>query len=127
MKKTHSWFISAYKHDAEHTEASQNIQTCDFNKPPARGEVCDVDARSWGPCTEENKFGYHKSMPCVFLELNKLTGWTPEFYDNPDALPSEMPDDLKEHIKSVAAENKVYVSFTSIKNTLIKKLNITSW
>lgn len=85
---------------------------CDFKYPPRDGLVCNVDPRDWGPCSDVNDFGYSESMPCMFLQLNNINGWTPEYYDNPDALPSEMPADLRQYIRVVATPKKDFVSVT---------------
>lgn len=61
--------------------------------------VCDVDIKQYGPCTLENHYNYHKSAPCIFLKLNKIYGWVPEFYNESSSLPSNMPTDLKDYIK----------------------------
>lgn len=50
----------------------QNIYNCDYSRKPGPGQVCDVDIRSWDPCTVENDFNYHKASPCIFLKLNKV-------------------------------------------------------
>lgn len=69
-----------------------------------------MDVESWGPCVHENGFAYNKSTPCVFLKLNKIFGWKPQFYDTADSLPSAMPKDLVEHIRNMTAYDKNYVS-----------------
>lgn len=51
----------------------QNIYNCDYDRPPGRGQVCDVDVKNWHPCISENNFNYHKSAPCIFLKLNKVS------------------------------------------------------
>ncbi|XP_017880937.1 sodium/potassium-transporting ATPase subunit beta-2-like [Ceratina calcarata] len=78
-----------------------NINKCDYNQPPPPGKVCDVDVKNWHPCTKENKFNYHKSAPCIFLKLNKIYGWKPEFFNDTKSLPSNMPAQLKEYINEV--------------------------
>lgn len=110
LKKTKICVISAYKYDAEHTETYQNVQLCNFKNPPMGGKVCDVDTTTWHPCTEAYGFGYNESTPCVFLQLNNINGWTPDFYESPEALPSEMPVDLRERIKSLFAGDEEKVS-----------------
>jgi hypothetical protein len=52
----------------------QNIYNCDYDRPPNENQVCDVDVKDWFPCTQENHFNYHKSAPCIFIKLNKVTG-----------------------------------------------------
>lgn len=76
----------------------QNIYNCDYRNPPPKGQVCDVDIKSWDPCTLENNYSYHKSSPCIFIKLNKIYGWVPEYYNRTDQLPHEMPDHLRQAI-----------------------------
>uniref|UniRef100_A0A1A9ZFE8 Sodium/potassium-transporting ATPase subunit beta-2 n=1 Tax=Glossina pallidipes TaxID=7398 RepID=A0A1A9ZFE8_GLOPL len=76
----------------------QNIYNCDYNQPPPKGQVCDVDIKAWSPCTKENNYSYHKSSPCVFLKLNKIYDWIPEYYNDSSNLPNEMPLNLKTYI-----------------------------
>lgn len=78
----------------------QNIYSCDYNSPPPKGMVCDVDVKAWGPCIEENNFNYHKSAPCVILKLNKIFGWVPEYYNDTNSLPEKMPEELKNYIRN---------------------------
>lgn len=51
----------------------QNIYNCDYDRPPNENQVCDVVVKDWFPCTQENNFNYHKSAPCVFIKLNKVS------------------------------------------------------
>lgn len=76
----------------------QNIYNCDYNQPPPKGQVCDVDIKTWSPCTKENNYSYHKSSPCIFLKLNKIYDWVPDFYNSSRDLPAKMPDNLKTYI-----------------------------
>ncbi|XP_015608295.1 sodium/potassium-transporting ATPase subunit beta-2 [Cephus cinctus] len=78
-----------------------NIHNCDYNQLPASGQVCDIDVKNWDPCIVENSFNYHKSAPCIFLKLNKIYGWVPEFYNDTETLPQKMPRELKEYIHSL--------------------------
>lgn len=79
----------------------QNIYNCDYTQPPPPGQVCDVDIKNWAPCTQENNYNYHRSAPCIFLKLNKIYGWIPEYYNQTDQLPNGMPKDLQDHIKDI--------------------------
>ena len=47
------------------------------------------------PCAKEKKFGYEESSPCVILKINRVYGWTPEYYDVPpkEALATPLNDD----------------------------------
>lgn len=89
------------------------IKTCSYSDYPARGEVCEVEVRDWGECNRDQFFNYHKNSPCIFIKLNKIYGWTPEYYDDPNDLPKDMPQSLKDHIRSINNTKEVihYLSF----------------
>lgn len=93
-------FLAVYKIPGLTPGRGQNIFNCDYNQPPPKGQVCDVDIKNWAPCNQENNYSYHRSSPCVFLKLNKIYGWVPEYYNDSQALPDGMPDQLKKFIKS---------------------------
>ncbi|KAJ2944453.1 hypothetical protein O0L34_g3793 [Tuta absoluta] len=108
-------FLSEYKKKGQTAGAGQNIFNCDYRNPPPPGKVCDVDIRGWEPCIDENHFSFHKSSPCIFLKLNKIYGWRPEFYNDSSSLPDDMPPELKQHIHNVTltnrdAANQIWVS-----------------
>ncbi|KRG02858.1 sodium/potassium-transporting ATPase subunit beta-2 isoform X2 [Drosophila mojavensis] len=94
-------FLEVYKVPGLTPGRGQNIYNCDYNQPPPRGQVCDVDIKSWAPCTKENNYSYHKSSPCIFLKLNKIYDWRPDFYNNSQTLPADMPSSLKNHISEL--------------------------
>lgn len=50
----------------------QNIATCNYDKPPGKGKVCDVDVKAFDLCTEEHRFHFDRQAPCIFLKLNKV-------------------------------------------------------
>ncbi|XP_028025325.1 sodium/potassium-transporting ATPase subunit beta-2-like [Bombyx mandarina] len=103
-------FLSVYKKKGQTAGTGQNIFNCDFRNPPPPGKVCDVDIRSWDPCIEENHFSFHKSSPCIFLKLNRIYGWRPEFFDDLASLPPDMPDDLVSYITNATANNRDYAN-----------------
>ncbi|KAK9510374.1 hypothetical protein O3M35_005174 [Rhynocoris fuscipes] len=83
-------------------------QICDYDTPPTEGKVCNVDVNSeaWGKCTKNKNYGYSSSSPCVFLKLNRIYGWVPEYYNDSNNLPEEMPNELKSHIRRIAKIDK---------------------
>ncbi|KAK6632157.1 Sodium/potassium-transporting ATPase subunit beta-2 [Polyplax serrata] len=95
-------FLEVYRRPGLTPGRGQNIYNCDYSRKPGPGQVCDVDIRSWDPCTVENDFNYHKASPCIFLKLNKIYGWVPEYYNSTEGLPDQMPEELKRHIREVA-------------------------
>lgn len=88
----------------------QNIYNCKYSSPPPPGQVCDVNIKDFDVCTQENNYSYHKSSPCVFLKLNKIYGWIPEYYNQSTALPEKMPKILKDYIKGQEERDPVEVS-----------------
>ncbi|CAI6356128.1 unnamed protein product [Macrosiphum euphorbiae] len=94
-------FLDVYKKPGLTPGRGQNIATCNYDKPPGKGKVCDIDVKAFNSCTEENRFNFHRQGPCIFLKLNKIYGWNPIFYDNPNDLPHDMPKGLKDHIKKI--------------------------
>ncbi|XP_067007710.1 sodium/potassium-transporting ATPase subunit beta-2 isoform X2 [Anabrus simplex] len=100
-------FLAVYKTPGLTPGRGQNIHHCDYDKPPKEGQVCNVDIKTWKPCIQENNYSYHKSSPCIFIKLNKIYNWVPAFYNDSENLPDNMPQDLKDHIKDVAANNSI--------------------
>lgn len=83
---------------------------CQPGVNPAPGKVCIFDTNSFKDCSPANAYGYNNSSPCVFLKLNRIFNWVPEFYNDPTDLPAEMPQSLKDHIAGEKNKNQVWVS-----------------
>ncbi|XP_019874225.1 sodium/potassium-transporting ATPase subunit beta-2 isoform X1 [Aethina tumida] len=94
-------FLDKYYVPSKIAKGNGQIKTCSQSDYPQQGEVCEVDVRDWGDCNRDQFYSYHKNQPCIFLKLNKIYGWTPEYYDDPYNLPQEMPESLKSHIRSL--------------------------
>lgn len=75
-------------------EGSVNCKT----NSPNRGESCKVDLEAFSPCVARKGFEYISGRPCIFLKLNKIYNWEPEYYQKGDELPEKMPQSLKSHI-----------------------------
>ncbi|KAJ9597828.1 hypothetical protein L9F63_011323 [Diploptera punctata] len=94
------WY-NVVKIDYKTKTSASNVVDCDYNKKPGKGQVCKVDINSWNPCISSKNFDYPNGRPCVFIKLNKILKWEPDYYDNPNALPGNMPKDLKKYIKEI--------------------------
>lgn len=92
------FFRIVYKTPGIQTGRGQNIFNCKYNSPPPPGKVCDVNIKDFKKCTQENNYSYHKSSPCVFIKMNRIYGWVPEYYNRTDNLPDKMPKQLKQRI-----------------------------
>ncbi|KAK4880060.1 hypothetical protein RN001_008206 [Aquatica leii] len=78
------------------------VSKCDQGIPPPAGNerVCEVQVTNWHPCTPSAGYNFNSSEggPCIFLKLNKIFGWEPDYYSY-STIPELMPSDLKQHIK----------------------------
>lgn len=71
-------------------------------------EFCKFKTSDLGTCSSGN-YGFDEGKPCVFLKLNKIYGIDNDYYNDPADLPDEMPQELKDHIKTQADKNQVWI------------------
>ncbi|KAF4522549.1 hypothetical protein B566_EDAN012840 [Ephemera danica] len=78
-------------------------EVCDYERDPKNRSVtsCTLDVAEWEPCTARSGYGYNAASPCVFVKLNKIYSWQPEFY-NASQLPDDMPLDLQNYIRNIS-------------------------
>ncbi|XP_044750350.1 sodium/potassium-transporting ATPase subunit beta-2-like [Coccinella septempunctata] len=92
--------LDKYYAPSKMEKGTDNIMyDCSYQNFPPEGKFCVVDISEWGPCIRDNYFGYYRGTPCVFLKLNMINGWVPEYYNDPNDLPELMPEQLKNHIR----------------------------
>lgn len=99
-------FLEPYKAN----QTGQNYVNCDFDKPPKDNQVCTTEISHFGNCIPDRKYGYQTSSPCVFLKLNRIFNWMPEFYTT---VQPGMPKELQLHInttESDAERKQIWVS-----------------
>uniref|UniRef100_A0A8D9BF60 Sodium/potassium-transporting ATPase subunit beta-2 n=3 Tax=Cacopsylla melanoneura TaxID=428564 RepID=A0A8D9BF60_9HEMI len=98
-------FLEVYKDPTLLPDNAQQMD-CDFDNPPHMERVCKVEVeRHVGPCTSAFGYGYVAGTPCVFVKLNKIFGWKPDYYQNLDELPDDMPVVLKSYITHATTLN----------------------
>ncbi|XP_032668439.1 sodium/potassium-transporting ATPase subunit beta-2-like [Odontomachus brunneus] len=105
-------FLEQYIDPSLLPDGGRTQQICNYTMPAKNGNVCAVDVNNWGPCSPSQQYGFNNSAPCIFIKLNKIYGWIPEYYNDTENLPSEMPDSLVDYIKTVNTSwlNTVWVS-----------------
>lgn len=105
-------FLEPYLDSRKLPNQGKKQKYCDFNTTLGINEVCAVGIEHFANCTPKHSYGYLNAAPCIFLKLNKIFDWEPEYYDNINELPEEMPQDLKDHIKKlpVAERKQVWIS-----------------
>uniref|UniRef100_A0A6M2DRV4 Putative sodium/potassium-transporting atpase subunit beta-2-like protein n=1 Tax=Xenopsylla cheopis TaxID=163159 RepID=A0A6M2DRV4_XENCH len=100
-------FLAPYKNRSRLPSHGENQMFCDYQKGPnTANRVCAVNMDLWGVCTSQENYGFGKSAPCVFLKLNRIYNWIPDYYDDVTALPSDMPMELKTHIKMLKPDER---------------------
>lgn len=102
-----AWIFLEYYTPGKIEKGNAYLKTCSYTELPTETEVCEVDVKDWGDCSRDQFFNYYRSSPCIFLKLNKIYGWTPEYYDDPNDLPEDMPKQLKEHIRNITRPEEV--------------------
>lgn len=102
-------FVESYHKD--NNPHYNNVEQCSMFVSPTPGKVCDVKMtpQKWHPCLPEAGFGYEdeKGGPCIFLKLNKIYNWNPEYYNStnlPDA--SIMSEYLRKDILDAETRNE---------------------
>lgn len=113
--------------NTEYKENKQKI--CSFNQTHKPEEVCAVDVDSFDQCSPQNNYGYKNSRPCIFLKLNKIFNWVPEYYDDPASLPEDMPQDLKDEIAKTPMVEvciKIYLILKKKKIIIIKIISAST-
>ncbi|XP_011309917.1 sodium/potassium-transporting ATPase subunit beta-2 [Fopius arisanus] len=103
-------FLQAYEPPKPGTtglaaQYQENRVPCSYGNPPPAGKACIVELEKFSPCLKQNKYMYDKSQPCIFLKLNKIFGWQPEFFNDTENLPDNMPQDLQNRIKTAKMRN----------------------
>uniref|UniRef100_A0A336JWG7 CSON011439 protein n=1 Tax=Culicoides sonorensis TaxID=179676 RepID=A0A336JWG7_CULSO len=96
-------FLEPYRNKTLLPSEGKNQIVCDFDQKPKQNQVCAVEVDSWGPCSPNEGYSYNKSSPCIFLKLNRIYGWEPEFYTEPI---DEMPQELKDFINKTPLEQR---------------------
>ncbi|RLU18376.1 hypothetical protein DMN91_008733 [Ooceraea biroi] len=96
-------FLEQYINSTLLPNGGTNQQICNYTMPPKPRKVCAVDVNNWGPCAPDQQYGFNNSAPCIFIKLNRIYGWVPEYYNDTEDLPAEMPESLVSYIKSVDA------------------------
>jgi sodium/potassium-transporting ATPase subunit beta len=94
-------FLLPYRNNKILPGGGKNQKICDFDNLPGANQVCALVVDDFGPCSTQQGYSFNKSSPCIFLKLNRIYGWEPEYYDDINDLPEEMPDDLKSYITSL--------------------------
>ncbi|CAG9835139.1 unnamed protein product [Diabrotica balteata] len=91
-------FLLPYKAN----QTGKNFVPCNKDKRPGSKEVCETSITNFKNCSPGRMYGYNTSTPCVFLKLNRIFGWVPEFITSPQ---EGMPKDLADHIQMLKDAN----------------------
>ncbi|XP_060518779.1 sodium/potassium-transporting ATPase subunit beta-2 [Cylas formicarius] len=92
-------FLVAY--NKSNNPHADRLIDCAPYTPPPNDKVCDVKIdQSWYPCVPLERYSYNTTAagPCIFLKLNRIYNWVPEYY-NTTNLPADTKDYLKKAIQ----------------------------
>lgn len=103
------WSARADEFLEKYRNKSEILKACTADDPSNANTACEFDFTTLGPCGQP-PYGYKDGKPCIFLKLNKIFGVQNEPYNDTNALPEEMPDDLKKHIGAQGNKNQVWVN-----------------
>ncbi|KAF2905831.1 hypothetical protein ILUMI_00337 [Ignelater luminosus] len=95
-------YLKAYD---EAEKNKHNYSNCENSKE--EDKPCIFLRKHLGPCGA-GEFGYPDKKPCIYIKINKLPEWVPEYYTGYD-LPEEMPHSLKTAIKTDSNKKKLWV------------------
>lgn len=117
VSTTHKWIELLDEFFEEYNISHPSLKSkfspdCDFDQPPRNGLACPVNIDMFGPCSPPN-YAYNTSSPCVFLKLNKIFDWEPEYINSTEKIPENIPKELISRIKLAATKNhtnRVWVS-----------------
>jgi len=107
-------FLETYEQPGE--SGGAHFTTCSFDKGPSKDQACKFDIKDLGnDCTKSQQYGYALGRPCIILKLNRIYGWTPDYYNSSKELPENMPEQLAELIRGREKEslnqlNMVWIS-----------------
>ncbi|XP_043462812.1 sodium/potassium-transporting ATPase subunit beta-1-like [Leptopilina heterotoma] len=109
-------FLSSYHNSSLLLDDGRNQQICNYDALPHQNKVCMFDVDTLGPCSYGQGYGFATGKPCVFLKLNKIFSWIPKLYDDPQKLPTKMPERLKQHIQNtdINKMKNIWVSCKSL-------------
>jgi sodium/potassium-transporting ATPase subunit beta len=99
-------FLAPYMKD----QNGDNFENCDFDKPANESKVCQVDLKDFGDCSRQNSYGYKSASPCVFLKLNKIYGWVPEYYTNATDEMKEYDSDFARMVDKKGSDRQFWLS-----------------
>ncbi|KAG7159505.1 Sodium/potassium-transporting ATPase subunit beta-1-like [Homarus americanus] len=100
------WQYSAVteKEDYNATKADTQVIACPPGVEPNATQVCILQKVILGhECIPEMVWNYNTTSPCIILSYNGKTKFDP--YDDIEKLPSQMPNTLRDLIRSITYEN----------------------
>ena len=86
-----------HNYNPELNTRTKNVSECipGFERKP--GTQCLFDIRTIAPECTKGDYGYATGTPCVFLQFNNISGWTPELYTDEDFYSNNsLPETLRQ-------------------------------
>lgn len=61
-------------------------------------------------CNKDRTWGYNMQVPCVFIKLNKVYGFTPDTYEYESELPDKYPSELIDLMNRYPGPGKIFLT-----------------
>ncbi|KAL1513409.1 hypothetical protein ABEB36_002828 [Hypothenemus hampei] len=100
-------FLKAY--NRSNNVHADKLEECRQFQPPQPGKVCNVKIdHSWQPCIKEAGYNYESKEggPCIFLKLNRIYNWIPEYFNTTTMNSVDMSPSLRTEIKTAQANGQ---------------------
>ncbi|XKL66737.1 hypothetical protein PGB90_010157 [Kerria lacca] len=97
-------FLEPYEKIRRDPNESKNYVNCSYDYLPPPNKVCRVPLEQMAPC-DKQFYRYDSGGLCIFLKLNKIFDWIPQYYNDVKSFPSNMPKELQEKIKDEGSKN----------------------
>ncbi|ERL84900.1 hypothetical protein D910_02323 [Dendroctonus ponderosae] len=124
------WYKSSDKGNVQHWQRELNkflirksnnahadkLEECRQFQTPAPGKVCNVRLdQQWHPCVKDQGYNYDSKDggPCIFLKLNRIYNWIPDYYNASTVDERKMSPQLKKEILEAEGKNQHQVVWVS--------------
>ncbi|XP_065202185.1 sodium/potassium-transporting ATPase subunit beta-1-like isoform X2 [Planococcus citri] len=97
---------------AEYMKNTSKAVNCTYGTKLKNDEFCRVPLDIFGKCSKIHGYGYAIGKPCVFIKLNRIYRWVPEYYKDKLDTPTNMPQNLQDKMDLLPEEQRknVWVS-----------------
>ncbi|XP_066258505.1 sodium/potassium-transporting ATPase subunit beta-2-like [Euwallacea similis] len=100
-----------FRYNKSNNPQADKLEECRNFQPPAPGKVCNVKIdQLWHPCIKSAGYNYESGEggPCIFLKLNRIFNWVPEYF-NSSTVDDQMSAALRKEIADAQNKNQHHI------------------